>query len=357
MRTLRRALQIVAVVGTLIVGVVAVALIASQTPWFKDWLRRYIVRESKQFLNGELTIGSLSGNLFFGVNLTDVAVDVSGQRVVAVKALELDYNAAHFLSRGIILDQIRLHQPQLRIERDREGWNVGRLIKKQEKEADREGPGRTISMPLIEVTDADIAIHEAVGTTGTNLPRQLRNVDIKAAFEYEPVRYTIDLEHLSFNGTAPEFALGQANGRIAVRDDNVYLEQLAINTAETAVRVDGVIEQYLKTPVLKITTTGKLSLPELGRVFPPLAGYQLHPELNVKANGPLDQLGLDLDVRAEAGAVKGQVTGDFKGPVYGVEGEVDVSRLNLAPILKNPAQRTDITGHARVDLEFPDAPD
>ena len=170
------------------------------------------------------------------------------------------------------------------------------------------------------------------------------------------MHYSIDLEHLSFSGTAPEFALGQANGKIAVRDDNIYLDGLAINTAETAVRFDGVIEQYLRTPVVKITTTGKLSLPEIGRVVPALAGYQLHPDISVKADGPLERVALELDVRSEAGSVKGQITGDFKGPVFGVEGEVDLNKLNLGPILKNPAQRSDITGHARLDVEFPDTP-
>src|SRR5918993_672012 len=88
MRALRRLLQVIAVVGTLFVGIVAVALIVSQTPWFKDWLRRYIVRESKQYLNGQLSIGSLGGNLLFGVQVSDIAVDVSGERVVAAKTLE-----------------------------------------------------------------------------------------------------------------------------------------------------------------------------------------------------------------------------------------------------------------------------
>ena len=63
---------------TLLFLPLAVALIVSQTPWFKDWLRRYVVRESEQYLNGQLSIGSLGGNLFFGARLTDVAVDVSG---------------------------------------------------------------------------------------------------------------------------------------------------------------------------------------------------------------------------------------------------------------------------------------
>ena len=35
MRAMRRLLQVVAVVGTLLVGILAVALIVSQTPWFR----------------------------------------------------------------------------------------------------------------------------------------------------------------------------------------------------------------------------------------------------------------------------------------------------------------------------------
>src|SRR5437016_4184412 len=89
MRAVRRLLQVVALVGTLIVGIIALALIVSQTPWFKDWLRRLVVRESKQYVNGEVSIGALGGNLLFGVDLANVAVDVSGERVVAVKAVHL----------------------------------------------------------------------------------------------------------------------------------------------------------------------------------------------------------------------------------------------------------------------------
>src|ERR671935_2259566 len=101
MRTIRRLLQVVALAGTLMIGVIAIALIVSQTPWFRDWLRRYIVRESKQYLNGELTIGGLDGNLLFGVDLSDVAVDMSGERIVAAKALQVDYSIFQLISKGV----------------------------------------------------------------------------------------------------------------------------------------------------------------------------------------------------------------------------------------------------------------
>ena len=148
MRALRKSLQVVALVGTLMVGIVAVALIVSQTPWFRDWVRRYIVRESKQYLNGELSIGRIGGNLLFGVEVSDIAVDVSGERIVAAKAIEVDYSVFQLISKGVVLNEIKLVEPALKLERNGQGWNLAHLVKRQQKEADREGPRRPITLAV-----------------------------------------------------------------------------------------------------------------------------------------------------------------------------------------------------------------
>ena len=86
---MRRTLQIVAFVGTLLVGIIALALIVSQTPWFRDWLRKYVVRQAGTYVNGTVSIGSLGGNLFYGVQLGDVRVDVNGVHVLTLKSVEI----------------------------------------------------------------------------------------------------------------------------------------------------------------------------------------------------------------------------------------------------------------------------
>ena len=357
MRALRRLLQVVALVGTLMVGVIAVALIVSQTPWFRDWLRRYIVRESKQYLNGQLSIGGLGGNLFFGVQLSDVALDVSGERVVAVKDVELDYSVFRLISSGMVMNEIKLNQPSLVLERDEDGWNLGRVVKEQRKEADREGPRRPLSLQSIEVTDANVSIRDgAVGTSGYRLPERITDLDIKAGYEYEPVHYSLTMDHLSFRASSPSLSMAEVAGKVAVRDDNLYVEDLRINTVDSSVRVDGVIEHYLKTPIVKLTTSGNVSTLEIGRVIPAVAPYRLQPSFEIKAEGPAERLALDLNVRSEAGNVRGQLTADVQGPAMGAKGELDVQNLNLATVLRNPAQRSDITGHARLDLDVAGAP-
>src|SRR2546423_14163772 len=76
----RRLAHALILVLTLIIGATAAAIIVTQTAWFKNWLRVYIEREANQYLNGQMSIGRLGGNLFFGVELQDIGGAVEGRR-------------------------------------------------------------------------------------------------------------------------------------------------------------------------------------------------------------------------------------------------------------------------------------
>jgi autotransporter translocation and assembly factor TamB len=356
MTLIRRIVHVLAWAGTLVVLLVALTFIASQTPWFRDWIRRAVVREAKQYLNGELTIGRLSGNLFFGVSLSDVAIDVSGDRVVAVKTLAVDYSVFHLLSKGILVDKIALTAPSVHATRDKIGWNLGALVKKQEREADRQGPRRSISLPAITITDAVAVIDDRVGSTAYTLPHRIDNLNLNATFDYEPVHYTVTLNGVSFRATDPALELRQLKGALAVRDDNLYIQHLSLETGESSLTLNGVVEHYLQNRVIKLTTAGNLSMPEMGRIVPALSGYPLHPTLAVTTNGPADRLFLELDVRSEAGWVRGQLTTDLMTPDLRFAGPLHVERLNLAPIFKSPTQKSDITGDTRFDITIASAP-
>src|SRR5213594_4179843 len=113
MNFVRRTAQAIVIMLTLIVGATAAAIIVSQTAWFKEWLRGYIVREAHQYLNGQITIERLGGNLF---------------------------------------DDIRLNRPVLYMRHDDNGWSIARLIKRQQQEADRQGPQFPIAISDIGIS-------------------------------------------------------------------------------------------------------------------------------------------------------------------------------------------------------------
>src|SRR5262252_9933455 len=111
MSILRRLTHVLVIVLTLVIGAAAAAIIVSQTAWFKSWLRGYIVREANGYLNGTMTIERLGGNLFFGIELENIAVSMDGADVVAVKDLGLDYNVFELFTHGLSVGNIRLNKP------------------------------------------------------------------------------------------------------------------------------------------------------------------------------------------------------------------------------------------------------
>src|SRR5215204_1291671 len=324
---MRRTLRVVALVGTLLVGILALALIVSQTPWFKDWLRKFAVRQAGQYLNGTISIGRLGGNLFTGVELGDISIDMNGEHVLTLKQVEVKYSIGQLASQGITVQSIRLEQPFVLLRRDASGWNLGKLVKEQRKEADRTGPRRALSMPDIQVVDGRVAIDDRAANSAYTLPRNIQGLNLKAGYEYAPVHYSLTLEQFQFTATEPQLALQQLSGRIGTREDNLNIEKLAVRTADSSVTIDGTVTSYLKSPSLQLTVTSPLlSLPELSAVLPALRGYNLHPSLDVKANGRQDQLQLDLDVRSEAGNVAGRLAADTLAPDFAARGDLNLEK-------------------------------
>src|SRR5437870_11214886 len=146
MRILRRLVHVLVLILTLVIGAGAAAIIVSQTAWFKNWLRGYIVREANQYVNGTLSIQRLGGSLFYGIEMENIALSIDGQTVVAVKDLGLDYSAFELIAKGLSVDNIRLDHPVFYLRRDGDGWELSRLVKKQATEADRSGPVKPVTI-------------------------------------------------------------------------------------------------------------------------------------------------------------------------------------------------------------------
>src|SRR5262245_39171406 len=351
MSAARRLLHVLVVVLILFAGTAAAAAIVSQTAWFKNRLRVYVVAQASKYLNGDIKISRLDGNLFSGLELEGISISMGDRPVLSVKDIGLRYNLYQLITSNMTIDELRVNEPVVHVEQDGEGWTIAQLIKKQETEADRQGPLAPIRVDNIGISNGSILVADGAGPAGVQIPTHIERIDAKLSFAYEPVHYSIGIDHVSFRASNPDLALNSFSGALAIRDDTLFLKSIAIRTAETSLAIDGAIEQYLTTPSLELkVTSDKTSVPEIANLVHSVVGIKLQPAFELGLNGPLDHLGVDLNVRSSAGQLTGTLTTDLSEPGYSATGNVSVEHVNLAPLLNDSKQASDITGQAAVDL-------
>jgi len=366
MRLVRRSLQVIAILVALVAGATAMAVIVTQTTWFKEWLRAFIVRQAADYVNGQLSIGRLDGNLFFGVELEDVRITMDDLTVVEIEDVGLDYNVFTFLSGHVVLDDIRVNQPVIRVRRTADGWNITQLIRVRTPDS----PRRRLPIEIGEIglSDATIYVEEsaeerAVGTAGVMVPARIGRLDASVGVTSDEDALTIDLAHVSLRAEEPYLGLNALSGVIRRTDEAITFENVALRTEESSLSVDGVIttpDEGPRTADLRISSD-KFVVDEIARVVPALRGYALQPAFEIDTAGPLDALSVQLHARdATLGNVTGMLTVDLDGPERRIAGTTSFVRVNVAPLI--PARvpgradlASNVTGEARIDLILPAA--
>src|SRR5262245_53222179 len=111
MRAARRLARYVAVGVLSLVILLGAGVAVTQTSWCKNWLRQKPVSQAAQYLNGELPLTRLSGNLFTGIALEGVSLRHEGQTAVAMDKLTVEYSPLTMVSEGVVLDSMTLTNP------------------------------------------------------------------------------------------------------------------------------------------------------------------------------------------------------------------------------------------------------
>ena len=360
MSIVRRFLQVVALICTLLIGVTSMAVIVSQTTWFKEWLRGFIVRQADDYVNGRLSIGRLDGNLFFGVEMEDVDVTTNGEQVVALKDVGVDYNFLTFLTGNVVLDHIRLNEPTIHLQKTAQGWNLANLIKAQTPNAQRNR--RPLAIGEIGISGGTLYVEnkrqgQPVGTAGVNVPTVIDKIDLSVGVTSDANELKVDVNHAALRAENPHFGVNDLSGIIRRHEDSITIENLALRTEETSLRVAGVVRGIgSDKPVVNVkASSDKFAMGEMANLVPALRGYeQLQPAFEVNASGPVDRLDVQMNVREKnVGQVAGNLVVDALGPERTIAGQVQTQHFNAGPLARGATFKTDVTGHATMNLALP----
>lgn len=322
-----------AVIGLVIL--LAAALAMTTTPWFKNWVRGQIVSRVSPLIDGQLSIGALTGSLWTGVTLDDIVIEHGGVPAVSIGAVRTRYDIRE-LARGVLaIDDVTIDRPSIVLREDADGWNLAHLGRST-------GSASTGTPPLVtirrlRVTNGTIDIQPASGPR-----RHINDVDFDGSVETGASGVTVAIAHLRAVDADTGLPV-TASGQVVAADD-LRVRGLTLETPKSHVELDA---SYRGGDAPRIETTieiARLTLAELAPYLPASVPASLILDGTLAATGPLTALDTSWTLHSTTvGATNGHVVVNATAARPTVDGTISTAALNLAALSRQrdlPARLT-----------------
>lgn len=343
--------------ATLTIIVIALAIVGGvllivETGWGKNRLRELIISQANQYLTATLHIDSLSGSLLRGIQLGNVTLSRSGETLVQIDDVSVSYSIRELVEQGTVVRRIALARPRFLVAREPDGrWNLGALIKRETNQEERSGPRRPIHLMDIEISDADVTIRDPLTFGAAHLPSHFEDLDLKLTFDYQPVDWTLKIEHASWKGHEPEFSVSAMTGTLGNGKNGWTFRDFDLALTDSHVLVDGAVDRSVTPSALHITTRAeRFRFQEWAPILPAISRIGVSGSFAAKLDGPLEALDTTIDLHSDGGDAKGGVRLNTRVPGWRFAGSLDVNRIDLGRWLTRPEDVSDISGRVAFDL-------
>ena len=360
---------VVVVVVALVIGLVVLAKVLI-TP---ERVRDTVVPLAEEALQRDVSLGEISVSLFSGIELHDLAISEKDGDVsfVASDLVRLRYQLLPLLAMQVVIDEVRIEAPRIRVERFADGsFNFSDLLGEEaspeEKSAGSTSSGVEAPLNLL-VTEVRIEDGQLLF-----LDHLLPD---RAPYRYEVTGFNAAATGITLDGAVPVKLGGQLNGSSLELDGKVQLNPLSAEgtlalTGLDALQFKHYFEEALPGALDGLTLSlestfdgglevmsakGRLTAADLDLTLEALPDARLEKarigvDYDLALNLAEDQLALEslkIDLNGIALQAAGQVTALTGNPV--VDLKVDVPGLNLRAAMQ--ALPAGLLGPAVADLD------
>jgi len=367
-------------------------------------IRAAVVPVAEKALDRDVHLGDISVHFFSGIILHDLHITerVSKETFIRADRASLRYSLLPLLSLKIVINEIRLEEPQIRIERRSDGtFNFsdlgtadsapGRAAGRTDTAADSGGPPVSLTIATVRVQRGSLLFTDAAAGTAKPLQHRIEKLNITAgsialdgAFPFE-LNCLINAAPLSIQGSAD--ASGRS-GRARIRLDNLDTAPFMPYVAGLFPgRVDGLVlslDAECETDTAAFASRGTLTLADISLVLDvlpeaPVSNARLQAEFNIRADMQASALLLD-SLRLDLNGIIAQVAGRIEsldtvprlaidaqlpdldiaaalaalpaGLVAGASGLKPAGTIDIMARIEGPADRgTDLLKNARVRMD------
>ena len=229
-------------------------------------IRDMVIPPAEQALARKVTIGEIKVSLLSGITVNDFAIkEADGSNdFIKANAFILRYKLLPLLSKEVVLSEITLLEPAIRVHRNQEGkFNFESLgiLAAKEKSAQEQAPTRTEAVALPIALTVDKILLQKIKITVTDAKNELPQVttlaDLTVALDIK------NLKNILYDGSL-QFTTDIVYGKVKPHltgSCTFDQKQLSIQTDITAdneqLHLDGSINDYTAAPDIRLDLNSK----------------------------------------------------------------------------------------------------
>lgn len=303
-RTLKIILKILAWILGGIIALVLLVLLLIQTSFVKKKIANIAEKQSAAFIEGKLTLGSITGNFFNGIKLHDV-LWMNGQDTVAyIPEFSTTYRLMPLLKGELVIKSAALERPRLFVKQLSDStWSFEHLIKSQPVDSVAD----TITKPSdFSIDIARFIINEAyvgIQSFDTLIPEEIKNLNLALSGFYSANNQSVDLKKFNFISREPDLTLKELSLAFSRNESHMQLKDFKLVTARNQLTARAEYQE-------KDERNGEISfqlqpvnIEEFSFVLPDIT-LPAHPEIDFNARLKGDQVVATLNISDEGQEVK-----------------------------------------------------
>ncbi len=294
---MKRWLKRIAVTIGIFILLIGLILGLTQTSFFRNWLKNQLVERSNDYLNGQLSIADIEGNLFTHIRAKDILVTTRDDTVLYIPSLKIDLTPSRLFHRELKIDSVTVDSPYVKlVQADDSSWNFATLILSDTLAPQETAPDTDTSNFRI-VLDNFILREGAVRLVAldTTLPETIGEIGVRFAGQYSDTAQQLNFKGLSFNLRKPIFRLEQLSFDASRRGNKIALGNLVIRTDQNQFGGQGT---YIASD--SALSSGQLASEPINfaelRAFVPELSISGNPLFEIEAQLKRDSLAAKLSI-------------------------------------------------------------
>ncbi|MEW6412872.1 MAG: translocation/assembly module TamB domain-containing protein [Candidatus Zixiibacteriota bacterium] len=254
---------------TAVVVLAVLAIVFTQTGFFRDWLRAKIVSTANESINGELAIEGMDGNVFNHLTLRGVSLVMDNDTVARISSLYLQYNPWKLVNQTVQVDSVAIDSLYLlALQRKDSSWNLAKVVLSDTATGQVDTSAAEFGYDI--VVDDLVLNSGAVDIVGSDslIPRRIEDLDIHVGGKFADGMIEVGLYDLRLHTLDPDFRISHAELRATVDSAAYRFESVTIETPMN--RITGDAEYHPDNPVANSATISadSLTLSEFRRFIP-----------------------------------------------------------------------------------------